>query len=359
MRLQLSGVTGWCILLSVAFSFASPLDPQWMFSDRDDLIYLNFQYCDTARKLDFNCVKTDYGELTDTGSHDGSKYINLDYQFSSDSFYILNEWDPTDTIYRDCRPGYAGFKTAWDGGSVGFKLARYKSLVLKYKGPNPNHKVTVTAWYNNGSCGAKSSNEVIGSFSASAEWTETTIPIPESFSAKSDSLRNGSFYFELVFIINNLDPSDTTSGPPGNFKVDDIRLVGCNPIDKSPMSKTVNENMPCTLSVEASAPLNYPQDVCTYQWMKDGTPLNGATEAKYVISNAMLEQAGSYTVAVTVPSTGNTVVSIPAILTVTDDPNFTPGEENSGCGCGSGTGLALIPPVFIRFIARRKRKNAK
>jgi hypothetical protein len=45
----------------------------------------------------------------------------------------------------------------------------------------------------------------------------------------------------MVFIINNLDPNDTTSGPPGSVKIDNIRLVGCNPVDSSPVSQEVKE----------------------------------------------------------------------------------------------------------------------
>ncbi|MBN1759455.1 MAG: hypothetical protein JW863_14095 [Chitinispirillaceae bacterium] len=338
------------VIVSAGVISATPLDPQWMFTDVvEDQIYSSFQYCDTARNDNYHCMSTQYDDLVDTGSYNNTKYINFDYQFSSDSFYVVNRWDETDTMYRDYRPGYAGFKTAWDGGMVGFFLARYKFLILKHKGPNPNHKVTVAAWYNNGDCGAESFREELGSFSASAEWKDDTIVIPASFQNKIDSLRNGSLYFEFVFIINNIDPNDLTPGEPGNFKVDDIRLVGCNPIEKSPVSQTIIENQPCTLKVAASPAGNSGTDILTYQWMKDGAPIAGAVGAEYVIANTISGQAGTYTVAVTVPSTGLTFTSVPAVLTVTDD----------GCGCGAGTGLAFIPPIFIKVMSRRKRKQQK
>ena len=131
--------------------------------------------------------------------------------------------------------------------------------------------------------------------------------------------------------------------------MDDIRLAGCNPIETSPVSQTVNENAPCTLMVTAKAPANDSTGIITYQWMKDGAPIAGATNSIYSISNTMPDQAGTYTVAVTVPYTGNTVTSLPAVVTVT--------EEKGGCGCGAGTGLAFIPPIFIKMFARRKRKK--
>ena len=92
--------------------------------------------------------------------------------------------------------------------------------------------------------------------------------------------------------------------------------------------------------------------------MKDGVPVTGATSAEYSIANTMLDQAGSYTVAVSVPSTGLTFTSLPAVVTVTDDPSFSP-DESGGCGCGAGTGLALFPPIFIKVMARRRRKKQK
>ncbi len=358
MRQLYSALMGLLLITSVGFISAAPNDPMWMFSDQPGAIYSSFRYCDTAR-TNYLCISSQYDELVDTGSYDGSKYINFDYQFSSNLFVIINRWDETDTLYRDYRPGYAGFKTAWDDGMTGYYIARYNYLILKHKGPNLNHKVSVAVWYNDGECGSPSYREELGSFSASAEWKEDTIVIPESFHNKTDILRNGSKYFELNFIINNLDPNDTTSGPPGNFKVDDILLVGCNPIETSPVSQTVNENAPCVLKVKAEPPANHSADILTYQWIKDGAPIAGATDSIYSIPNTMLEQAGAYTVAVTVPSTGNIFTSLPAIVTVTDDPSFTPGEENSGCGCGAGTGLAFLPPIFIRMMARRKRKNQK
>ena len=229
-----------------------------MFTESVPTIYGTFRYCDTARDQDVGCNENP----PDTGdSYNHSPYINFDYQFSSDSFFIKNAFDTNQILLRDLRPGYAGFKTAWDYGMTGFPMNEYKYLVFAHKGPIPAHKVTLRVWYNDGQCGSSSYNKLVGQFASSAQWKLDTIVIP-------DSIRNqAGKYYELVFIINNLNPGDTTSGPRDCLKIDDIRLVG------------------------------------------------------YHLTN----------------STG--------------------ADTKKGCGCGSGTGLALIPPLFFKSMAYRKRKK--
>jgi hypothetical protein len=346
MKPLLRGVLGLMIVLSAFPAFGVTLDPMWMFSDSNHVIFSYFQYCDTARNIDKLCYALESDQLPDTGdSYDGSRYINFDYQFSSDSFFIWNEFDSSIIIYRDKRPGYAGFKTAWDYGLVGYPMSRYRYLIFTHKGPNLNHKLTVRCWYNDGTCGAPSFNELIGTVAASATWKVDTLAIPESIQNKPDKERNFDTYYEFVFIINNLDPNDTTSGPPGSFKVDEIRLIGCNPIDSSPKSQEVKEGEAATFKVKTS--LANSADVLTYQWKKDGADIAGAKDPVYTIPSVTSANAGSYSVAVTVSSTNLTFTSQSAALTV----------KSEGCGCGSGTGLALIPPLFFKAMAHRKRKK--
>jgi hypothetical protein len=214
-------------------------DPLWMFTDSVPVRFSSFRYCDTLRSGGYMCYSLESGQFPDTGSYDGSRYLNFDYQFTQDSAYMLqahypclNPYDTcgADTLYRDVpRPGYAGFKTTWDYGMTGFPLALYKYLVLAHKGPLPNHKVTIRFWYNDGTCGAPSYMDSIGTLAASSTWKVDTIPIPESIHNRPASVKNYSIYYEMVVLINNLNPNDTTSGPPGNLKIDNIRLVGFNP----------------------------------------------------------------------------------------------------------------------------------
>jgi hypothetical protein len=318
---------------------------------------------DTLRSGDYWCFALEADQLPDTGdSYDGSKYINFDYQFTQDTAYMIQtnypctdprDTCPDDTIYRDVpRPGYAGFKTAWDYGMNGFPLARYKYLILAHKGPPSAHRVTVRGWYNDGGCGSPSFNEYLGTFASSDTWREDTIVIPDSVQNKSDRERNFSKYYELVFIINNLDPNDTTSGPPGCLKVDNIRLAGCNPIDTSPKPQEVKEGEAATFNVWTSRVDS--ADVLTFQWQKDGADIAGANGPAYALASVTAGDAGVYTVAVTVSSTGLSFTSLGAALTVGAKE-----EEKEGCGCGSGTGTALIPPLIFKAMAHRRRKNTK
>jgi hypothetical protein len=329
------------VMISVVLSAGSvfgTMDPVWMYGDSVNLIYTYFRYCDTARDLDLMC--NEYPP--DTGvTWDGTQYINLDYQFSSDSFFIKNQYDTTIILCRDLRPGFAGFKTAWDYGMTGFPVARYKYIVLAHKGPNQNHRVAVWFWYNNGGCGVPSYKEHIGTFSASDTWREDTLVIPESVQNKPDYDKNTFKYYEMVFIINNIDPNDTTSGPPGGLKIDNIRLVGCNPIDTSPNPQEVIEGEQATFYVWTSRADS--ADILTFQWKKDGVSISGANDTTYTVASAApvlpviqtqpqsqtadegapvtftvtaTAVSGVYTVAVTVSSTNLTFTSHGAALTV-------------------------------------------
>jgi hypothetical protein len=343
------GIIGLFIVFSAGSAFSSTiLDPMWMFSDSGTQIYGDFRYCDTTRGGNFFCREKLSDQIPDTGdSYNGSQYINLDYKFTNDSLYVREEFDSSLVLYRDWRPGFAGFKTAWDQGMVGFNLSRYKYMVFAHKGPTANQKVRVRCWYNNGKCGADSHNEYLGTFTGSNEWKVDTIVIPDVVQNKSDLERNHNIYYELVFLITNLDTNNVTPGGPWNLKIDNIRLAGCNPIDTSPMPQTVKGGESASFHVATSRADS--ADIFTYQWKKDGADIAGATEKAYAIASAKQENAGAYSVAVKVSSTGHTFTSQSAMLTVTD--------EGKGCGCGSGTGLALIPPFFFKAMAHRNRKK--
>jgi len=353
------------IVCSAESAFGIILDPMWMFSDEGQLIYTYFRYCDTARTDNYLCQALESDQLPDTGdSYDGSKYINWDYQFSSDTFYIRDEFDSSVIRYSYCRPGFAGFKTAWDYGMTGFPMARYKYLVFAHKGPNANHKVTVKAWWNNGECGSTDYNETIGTFDGSDTWKVDSVVIPDELRNTDDVKRNTSKYYELVFIINNIDPTDTTSGPPGILKIDDMRLEGCNPIDVSPTPQTSPLGGAVTFTVSASRAAA--GDVLTYQWKKDGVAIEGATSNEYAIASVTNEDVGEYTVDVTISGNDLTFTSYGAPLTIgtgvvkeyeppvrIDESSTT--EESNGCGCGSGVGLAFIVPIWVKMKKRRKK----
>ncbi|HRE80903.1 MAG TPA: hypothetical protein PLN52_07630 [Opitutaceae bacterium] len=83
-------------------------------------------------------------------------------------------------------------------------------------------------------------------------------------------------------------------------------------ISTQPASVTVAQGASASFSVG----LNNPSSLAvTYQWSFNGTPISGATAGSYTIPSAQNANAGTYTVSVT--SNGATLVSSPAVLTVT------------------------------------------
>jgi hypothetical protein len=116
-------------------------------------------------------------------------------------------------------------------------------------------------------------------------------------------------------------------------------------ITTQPVSQTVTVGQPVTFTVAATGNTRL-----SYQWRKDVVPLTGDTIATKAITSVQVTDAGAYTVVVK-NVVGDSVTSATATLTVNAK------EEKKNCGCGSGTGLALIPPLFFKAMALRKRKK--
>lgn len=223
------------ILSSVSTLYAAAVDPLWLFTDRLDpfsLAYGKLTIKDTCRSFEFNQIMP-----VDTGTAYDKSYINFSYQFSADQIVVVDEWSPTDTVYRDLRPGYAGFKLDWDDGITGYSLGSYKYLVLAHKGPLAGHKVTINFGYNSG-CGTPTFFENVGSFTASAAWKIDSIAIPESIRNVNAAIKKERNYYEMQILINNVDANGSPTSEPGALLVDDIALVG---IDDSSVSDVTKE----------------------------------------------------------------------------------------------------------------------
>lgn len=82
-------------------------------------------------------------------------------------------------------------------------------------------------------------------------------------------------------------------------------------ITTPPLGQTVSFGLPLHLTVTADGQL------LTYQWLKDGHEITGATTAHYDLASVSSLNAGSYTVRVTNP--GGSVESAPAVIAVTVD----------------------------------------
>lgn len=81
-----------------------------------------------------------------------------------------------------------------------------------------------------------------------------------------------------------------------------------------PVSQSVNDGQPASFTVSATG-IPAP----TYQWLKNGTAIVGATGATLVIPVAHVADAGTYAVAVSTPA--GSATSAGATLTVTPHPN--------------------------------------
>ncbi|MBL9183583.1 MAG: immunoglobulin domain-containing protein [Verrucomicrobiaceae bacterium] len=80
-------------------------------------------------------------------------------------------------------------------------------------------------------------------------------------------------------------------------------------IIESPQNLTLPAGSPFTLSIAARS-----DSAMTYQWLKDGQIIPGATLPVFTVSNATPAEAGSYTV--TISNIGGTVTTAPGVVTL-------------------------------------------
>ena len=95
-----------------------------------------------------------------------------------------------------------------------------------------------------------------------------------------------------------------------------------------PLNQTVNAGTNALFTVVASgaSPLNY-------QWLRNGSPILGATGSSYLRTNVKTTDVGSYSVAVT--NSAGSVTSIVATLTVIDEPIITTQPQDRLVNIGS------------------------
>jgi hypothetical protein len=106
-------------------------------------------------------------------------------------------------------------------------------------------------------------------------------------------------------------------------------------IKTQPQAVQKKENEPATFTVVAEG-----SDTLTYQWMKDGSPIGGATAASYTIGAIKESDKGSYSVKVT-NAIGN-VVSQPALLTVLMKPSITVQPASTTVKTGSVMAMTVV-----------------
>ena len=151
-----------------------------------------------------------------------------------------------------------------------------------------------------------------GSAPLSYQWMENGRPITGATGASyttpaSASVDNGS---NFTVVVNN-SLGSTTSTPAV------LTLNGAPAITSQPSSQTVNIGKTAVFSVTAagSAPLSY-------QWMENGVPIPGATNASYYLATPRSAANGSQFTAVVSNSIGS-VTSTVGVLTVKRPPAIT------------------------------------
>jgi serine protease len=125
-------------------------------------------------------------------------------------------------------------------------------------------------------------------------------------------------------------------------------------ITSSPQSVSVVVGQSATFAVDAtgSQPLSY-------QWLRDGTAIAGATSASYTTPALTLSDSGSR-YAVTVSNASGSVTSAEALLTVTDSTSVgtgSPAAPPTGGGGGGGGSLPWSQLLLLALAAVRLQRR--
>lgn len=108
--------------------------------------------------------------------------------------------------------------------------------------------------------------------------------------------------------------------PNATSRAATVSVAATTAIGTQPTGVTVEQSKPFALSVAATG------STLAYQWIKDGTPITGATSPEYRITASALTDAGSYACEVT--GGCGTVMSAAAVVIVT--PSTSVDEDVSG-----------------------------
>ena len=103
-------------------------------------------------------------------------------------------------------------------------------------------------------------------------------------------------------------------------------------ITNQPVDQTVNAGTGVTFSVTATG-----DPAPTYQWRKDGTPIDGATSASYTLASPNAADAAAYDVVVT--NSVSSITSTAATLTVHTAPVFTSSPQTQTVNSGDSVVL--------------------
>ncbi len=124
-------------------------------------------------------------------------------------------------------------------------------------------------------------------------------------------------------------------------------------ITTHPAGVTVTRGASASFSVAATgtAPLSY-------QWLRNGSPITGATNSTYTIASTTSGDAGSYSV--TVSNSSGSVTSNTATLTVNAPASPPPSSGGSGGGGGGGApSLGFLAALAVLAATRALRRLSR
>jgi subtilisin family serine protease len=146
----------------------------------------------------------------------------------------------------------------------------------------------------------------VGTAPLSYQWYYNGQPISGATAA--------TYRIDLVYHVNAGKYSVKATNSTGSITSNDATLTLSTPLVAPtvltpPVAQTVFNGSAATLSVVANGSAPF-----TYQWLRNGTPIVGATSATLVLGNLKLTDSGQYSVTIT--NFGGSVTSSAATITV-------------------------------------------
>jgi sugar lactone lactonase YvrE len=170
-------------------------------------------------------------------------------------------------------------------------------------------------------------------------WLKDQVPISGA-TAATYTINSAQTADVGVYSVRVSGPGGGVDSAPGTLSVEP---VGTGPImiTARPLSQNVNAGQSASFSITATGP------GLTYQWLKNGTAIAGATSATYTIPSAQNSDIATYTVRVTSGATTQTAsadltVGSSASIAITSQPasvSVAPGQIATFTVEAFGTGI--------------------
>ena len=209
----------------------------------------------------------------------------------------------------------------------GFTYSNYASLAIAVTAPTiTNHPAGQTV--------------PAGSAAGFSVTATGTMPFTYQWTKNGTSISGATFSNYAIF---NVSASDA-----GNYAVSVSNSAGTAISSSATLSVSPGIlTPPQGASVVAGASVNFAVTAggtgpLTYQWLKNGTPIGGATSATYSIPSAQVSDGGNYTVTVT--NASGSATSVPATLSVAAAavaPSITTQPQSTVATVGSGVSFVV------------------